>query len=167
MRPKPDWLVPEPYHDVDLGVLKSGKEAQINVIERTGSDGRTCLIARKRYMPREVKHKGELEQLGVQRASAFRHDVNYREGRQFRKSRDRRAVEGMTTYGKHLLQDRWMGQEHEVMTTLFRAGVSVPYPISFGDSVSGENVCTWFNRRGLDIDPEEVFADLLPFTWSG
>jgi len=30
-----------------------------------------------------------------------------------------------------------------------------------------ENVCRWFNRRGLDIDPEEVFADLLAFTWSG
>ena len=252
MRPIPDWLVPEPHTDVDLGVLKSGKEAQVNVIERTGSDGRTCLIARKRYMPREVKYKGELEHLGVQRASAFRQDVSYREGRQFRRSRDRRAVERMTTYGKHLLQDRWMGQEHDVMNTLFQAGAAVPFPISFGENVfdleyigdldgaapqlnaarlSGEslrsafeqlvdglriitaagfvhadlsaynllwwrdtlvfidfpqavdlaanpqglsylhrdveNVCTWFNRRGLDIDAEEVFADLLPFTWSG
>ena len=23
------------------------------------------------------------------------------------------------------------------------------------------NVCTWFRRRGVDTDPEEVFADLL------
>ena len=81
------WLVTEPYHDVDHGVIKSGKEAQVNLIERIGADDRSCLIARKRYLPRHVTQKGQLEALGVQRASAFRHDVQYREGRQFRKSR--------------------------------------------------------------------------------
>ena len=81
MRPSPDWLVDEPYTDTDLGVLKSGKEAQVNVIERVGDDGRRCLLARKRYLPREVKAKGTLEAMGVQRASTFRHDVEYREGR--------------------------------------------------------------------------------------
>ncbi|MEM7273400.1 MAG: RIO1 family regulatory kinase/ATPase [Actinomycetota bacterium] len=135
MRSAPDWLVPEPHHDVDLGVLKSGKEAQINLIERTGTDGRTALIARKRYLPRQVSEKGALERLGVQQASTFRHDVTYREGRQFRKSRDRRAVEQMSTYGKRLLQDRWTGHEHEVMSRLWQAGLSVPYPLSYGEDV--------------------------------
>ena len=86
-----------------------------DLVERTGVDGRSCLVARKRYLPRQVKEKGALEALGVQRASTFRHDVQYREGRQFRKSRDRRAVELGTTYGKRLMQDRWTGHEHEVM----------------------------------------------------
>src|SRR5690606_20587707 len=99
----PEWLVVEPDDETDLGVLRSGKEAQINVIERTGADGRTCLLARKRYLPRNVTHKGQLEAMGVQRSSSFVHDVQYREGRQFRKTRDRRAVEQMTTYGKRLL----------------------------------------------------------------
>ncbi len=129
----PDWLVVETDDEQDLGILRSGKEAQINIIERTGADGRTCLLARKRYLPRTVKAKGELEAMGVQRSSSFRHDVEYREGRQFRKTRDRRAVERMTTYGKRLLQDRWTSHEFDVMTVLHDAGCRVPYPVSFAD----------------------------------
>src|SRR5688572_31310533 len=124
----PDWLVVEPVAEIDLGTLRSGKEAQVDVVERIGDDGRTCLLARKRYLPRVVAAKGTLEALGVQRASTFHNDVEYREGRQFRKTRDRRAVEAMTTYGKRLLQDRWTGHEFDVMTRLWEAGVSVPYP---------------------------------------
>lgn len=135
MRSTPSWLVFESHDEDELGVVKTGKEAQINLIERHGHDGRSCVFARKRYLPREVKHKGQLEAMGVQRASTFRNDVQYREGRQFRKSRDRRAVERMSTYGKRLLQDRWTGHEHEVMTRLWRAGMSVPYPIGYGDDV--------------------------------
>lgn len=246
MRPTPDWLVDEPYQDTDLGVLKSGKEAQINLIERRGADGAAHLVARKRYLPREVKEKGTLEAMGVQQASTFRNDVEYREGRQFRKTRDRRAVERMSAYGKRLLQDRWTGHEHDVMRRLWRDGMTVPYPLSYGDDVfdleyigdehqaapqlyaarldSGElasafeqltvglralaaagvahgdlsaynllwwegtlwfidfpqavdiaanpqglnylhadvvNVCRWFSRQGLTVDPEELFAELL------
>jgi RIO kinase 1 len=247
MRTPPTWLVTEPCTDVDLGVIKTGKEAQVDLVHRTGS-GRACHFARKRYLPRQVKFKGQLEQLGFQRSSTFVHDVRYREGRQFRKSRDRRAIEQMTTYGKRLLQDRWTGHEHDVMARLWNAGMSVPYPIGYADDVfdlqylgDGEraapqlhaagldrsqlveafdqliegmriligeglahgdlssynllwwddrlwfidfpqavdiaanlagldfvrrdvsNVCTWFVRRGLDIDPDEVFDDLLHF----
>lgn len=251
MRTPPSWLVSEPCTDVDLGVVKTGKEAQINLVERTGADGRICHFARKRYLPREVKFKGQLEAMGVQRVSTFTNDVQYREGRQFRRSRDRRAVERMSTYGKRLLQDRWTGHEHEIMTRLWHAGMNVPFPIGYGDEVfdlqyigdpdgSGEaapqlhstrldrhelgdafeqlvtglrilareglahgdlsaynllwwdgrlwfidfpqaidiaanlagldfvhrdvvNVCTWFRRKGLGVDAEEVFADLLSF----
>ena len=245
---RPTWLVSEPYTDVDHGVVKSGKEAQVNLVERIGDDGRACLIARKRYLPRHVTQKGQLEAMGVQRASTFRHDVQYREGRQFRKSRDRRAIDRMSTYGKKLLQDRWTGTEYDVMSRLWQAGVSVPYPISYADDVfdleyvgswemaapqlsaarlpvsqlgdafeqllaglrsitaagitHGDlsaynllwwqdrlwfidfpqaidiaanlqgldflhrdvlNVCEWFRHRGLSVDAEEIFADLLSF----
>jgi RIO kinase 1 len=132
---RPDWLIEEPYDDVDHGVVKSGKEAQVNLVQRIGADGRSCLIARKRYLPRKVTHKGQLEAMGVQRSSAFVNDVQYREGRQFRKSRDRRAVERMSTYGKHLLQDRCTGMEHEVMSRLWHAGLAVPYPVGYADDV--------------------------------
>jgi len=246
VRSQPPWLITEFHDEDDLGVVKAGKEAQINLIERHGHDGRSCVFARKRYLPREVKFKGELEALGVQRSSAFVHDVQYREGRQFRKSRDRRAVERMSTYGRRLLQDRWMGHEHEIMTQLWQAGMSVPYPIAYdgnvfdleyvGDDAQAApqlqaarlagadladafeqlvaglhvmvregyahadlsaynllwwehtlwfidfpqavdiaanpqgveflhrdvlNVCGWFERRGYDVDAEEVFADVL------
>jgi RIO kinase 1 len=232
--------------------LRSGKEAQIDVVERVGADDRTCLLARKRYLPRTVTAKGQLESLGVQRSSAFRHDVAYREGRQFRKSRDRRAVETMTTYGRKLLQDRWLDHEHDVLGQLHDAGCRVPYPVSFAGDVllmqyvgdrhraapqlaaarltpgevrsawhdvvaglrritaagwahgdlsaynllwwEGEvwfidlpqavdiaanpgglsflhrdvcNVTAWFARRGIDDDPEEVFADLLSAAFGG
>jgi len=248
MRSAPDWLIAEPFNDVDLGVLKSGKEAQINLIERTGDDGTSCLLAKKRYLPREVTQKGQLEATGMQRASTFRNDSAYREGRQFRRSRERRAVEQMTRYGKRLLQDRWMGHEHDVMARLYAKDVAVPYPVSFNEdafileyvgdaegaapqlaasrlrgaelqsafdqlvdgiaSMTEEgfahgdlsafnllwwddrlwfidfpqaidiavnpqgldflhrdltNVCTWFNRRGLDVDAERVFVDMLNF----
>ncbi len=248
MPDQPSWLVDEPYTDVDHGVIKSGKEAQVDLVERIGDDGRRCLIARKRYLPRHVTQKGQLEALGVQRSSAFRHDVQYREGRQFRKSRDRRAIDRMSTYGKKLLQDRWTGTEHDVMSTLWSHGVAVPYPLGFADDVfdleyigswemaapqlsaarlrpneladafdqfvaglraitaagiaHGDlsaynllwwgqrlwfidfpqsvdiaanlqgidflhrdvlNVCDWFGRRGIDVDAEEVFADMLSF----
>lgn len=132
----PDWLVLPPHSDADLGVLRSGKEAQINLIERTSTDVQSaCLLAQKRYLPREVKSKGTLEMLGVQKASTFRNDVAYREGRQFRKTRDRRAVERMSTYGKRLMQDRWLGHEFEVMRTLWEAGLVVPYPVSYSADV--------------------------------
>lgn len=131
-RHPPDWLVPEPYADTDLGVLKTGKEAQVSLVERTGPAGR-CLLARKLYLPRQVSQKGALEAMGVQRASQFHNDVTYREGRQFRKSRDRRAVERMSAHGKALLQERWTNHEHDVMRVLWAAGVRVPYPVHFAD----------------------------------
>lgn len=250
MSDTPSWLVVDPVDEHDLGTLRSGKEAQVDLVERVGDDGRRCLLARKRYLPRTVTSKGQLEALGVQRASGFRHDVEYREGRQFRKTRDRRAVERMSTYGKRLLQDRWLGHEHEVMTVLHQAGCRVPYPVSFSDDcfllqylgdreraapqlVSARlrgpelraawdqlveglhrmtatgwahgdlsaynllwwedelwfidlpqavdvaanpsgleflhrdvvNVCTWFERKGLRVDADEVFADLLSTTF--
>ena len=117
MRAIPDWVVPAPYTDTALGVLKSGKEAEIFVVERIAlDDTRRCLLAHKRYRPRSVTTKGQLEAAGFTRTSTFVNDHVYREGRRFRRSRERRAVAHMTDYGKKLLNDRWMGFELDVMT---------------------------------------------------
>lgn len=135
MRDAPDWLVHEPYTEVDLGTLRSGKEAQVDVLERTGEDGRTCLLARKRYMPRVAAHKGELEALGVQRASTFRNDSVYRAGRGTGVSRDDRAIERRSKWGRQVLQGLWTGTEFDVLSRLYDAEAPVPYPVSTGDQV--------------------------------
>jgi RIO kinase 1 len=137
LRPIPDWLITDDFTDAPLGVLKSGKEAEIFVVERTSlDDTRRCLLAHKRYRPKSVKHKGELEALGFTRASSFVNDHAYREGRRFRRSREQRAVERMTDYGKRVLNDKWMGLENDVMTRVWQAGGPVPYPVGFsGDGM--------------------------------
>jgi RIO kinase 1 len=130
-------VITDQYADTALGVLKSGKEAEIFVVERASlDDTRRCLLAHKRYRPRAVKSKGELEALGFSRASSFVNDHVYREGRRFRRSRERRAVERMTDYGKHILNERWMGFELDVMSRVWEAGGPVPYPVEFsGDGM--------------------------------
>jgi RIO kinase 1 len=137
LRAIPEWVITDEYTDDPLGVLKSGKEAEIFVVERTSLDEtRRCLLAHKRYRPRSVKSKGELEALGFSRASTFVNDHVYREGRRFRRSREQRAVERMTDHGKRILNERWMGFEHEVMTRVWEAGAPVPYPVGFsGDGM--------------------------------
>jgi len=130
VRPQPDWLITDDvdYVEVDLGNLKTGKEAEVFVIERTYGD-RSCLLAHKRYRPRAVSHRGELAGLGFQRANSFMNDHVYRDGRRFAKSRDQRAVDRMTNYGKELLTGRWTGHELEMMQRAWEAGVNVPYPV--------------------------------------
>jgi RIO kinase 1 len=137
VRPTPAWLITDEVDFVerDLGNLKSGKEAEIFVVERSFG-GRSCLLAHKRYRPRTVSHKGELEALGFQKANRFMNDLAYRDGRKFAKSRDRRAAERMTKYGKKLLTGRWTGHELEMMQEAWQAGVNVPYPVGpLGDGL--------------------------------
>src|SRR5215813_12631605 len=90
----PAWLIadPEPFDEYDLGPLKTGKEAEVFLVERIAPDGRRCLLAHKRYRPRRVMHKGELQELGFQRAADFVNDRAYRDGRTIANSRDRRAA---------------------------------------------------------------------------
>ena len=116
MRPTPEWLI----SDVE------------DYVERALGE-RACLLAHKRYRPRTVSRKGELEALGFQRANQFLNDLAYRDGRKFAKSRDRRAVERMTKYGRTLVTGRWSGHELDVMQRVWHAGVNVPYPVGARD----------------------------------
>jgi RIO kinase 1 len=137
VRGAPEWLITDEveYDERDLGRLKSGKEAEIFIVERSFGD-RSHLLAHKRYRPRSVSNKGELEALGFQNANRFMNDLAYRDGRKFAKSRDRRAAERMTNYGKKLLTGRWTGHELEMMQEAWNAGVNVPYPVgSRGDGL--------------------------------
>lgn len=127
---QPDWLIADDYVDAELGTLKTGKEAEIRLVERTSLDGaRRHLLVDKRYRPKTVTHKGELEALGFARAASFRNDVAYREARTVRDARGRRAVAKMSRYGRELVRADWVGHEYDVLVALHEAGVPVPYPV--------------------------------------
>jgi RIO kinase 1 len=135
-RAAPAWLTAGDTEDEVLGLLKTGKEAEVFVVERRTLDGRrSAILAHKRYRPTKVG-KGELEAMGFSRARSFTNDAMYHEGRKFRRSRERRAVERMTDLGKRILADRWPAQELEMLVTAYDAGVTVPYPVEFtGDGL--------------------------------
>lgn len=126
-RQAPSWLRNEPSVDVDVGTLKTGKEAEVFLVERRYAAGSTVMLAHKRYRPRRPA-KGELRELGFQRATAFRNASVYHAGWHF-SSRDRRAVETHTAHGRDVIEHMWPVQEHAMLERAWDAGVSVPYPV--------------------------------------
>lgn len=171
-RATPAWLTDgrTPVVDDVLGLLKTGKEAEVFIVERRTPDGgRRALLAHKRYRPTKVSTKGELEALGFTRARGFTNDVVYHEGRRFRRSREQRAVERMTDYGKRVLAERWPGQELEVLTRAHEAGVTVPYPVEFtGDGMLMQLIGDergaaprLINARLTHAEVEQAFDQLL------
>lgn len=115
--PRPDWVVTEHAAvDTELGALKSGKEADVGLLERAvpGTDRRT-LMAAKRY--RTAEHR------------MFHRDAGYLEGRRVRRSRETRAMANRTAFGRDLLAGQWAGAEFAALSRLWRDGVPVPYPV--------------------------------------
>jgi RIO kinase 1 len=116
--PAPDWLVTAAAAvDHELGILKTGKEADVFLLERgiPGGD-RTCLLAAKRY--RDARHR------------AFHRDAGYLEGRRVRRSREMRAMATRTEFGRDLIAQQWAAAEFAVLARLWEAGAPVPYPVS-------------------------------------
>ena len=84
--PTPTWVITSPAAlDTDLGVLKSGKEADVSLVRREYT-GASVLIAAKRY--RDAHHR------------LFHRDSGYLEGRRVRRSREMRAMETRTAFGR-------------------------------------------------------------------
>ncbi|TDD72945.1 RIO-like kinase [Jiangella aurantiaca] len=116
-RPYPDWVVTElGAVDTELGILKTGKEADVFLVERSvpGTDRRT-LMAAKRY--RDPKHR------------MFHRDVGYREGRRDKESRINRAIAKGSAFGREAVAGQWAHAEFAALTALWSAGVAVPYPV--------------------------------------
>jgi RIO kinase 1 len=179
-RAAPAWLTEGGTEDEVLGLLKTGKEAEVFIVERRTLDGsRSTLLAHKRYRPTKVTHKGELEELGFSRARTFTHDAKYHEGRKFRYSREKRAVERMTDLGKRILAERWPGQELDTLVVAHEAGVTVPYPVEFtGDGllmqlVGDDGVAAprlvnaRLSRVQLRLALDQLVGDLLALTRTG
>jgi RIO kinase 1 len=114
--PRPDWVVTAAAAtDTELGVLKSGKEADVHLIRRAvpGTDG--CVVAAKRY--RGADHR------------MFHRDSGYLEGRRMRRSREMRAMANRTAYGRNLIAEQWSAAEFAALSRLWDVGVPVPYPV--------------------------------------
>jgi RIO kinase 1 len=115
--PHPAWLVTElAAVDHELGVLKTGKEADVFLVERGLPDGdRACLLAAKRY--RGGDHR------------LFHRDAGYLEGRRVRATREMRAMHNRSHFGRNLIAQQWAAAEFAALRALWLAGAPVPYPV--------------------------------------
>lgn len=118
--PWPDWLVTDDESiDTELGILKTGKEADVFLVERSNVTGppKNCRLAAKRY--RDQQH------------TSFNRTTDYTEGRGIARKghRERRALAKKTSFGKQLAAGRWALAEWESLVRLFEAGLPVPYPV--------------------------------------
>jgi RIO kinase 1 len=115
-QPRPDWVITDDAAiDTELGIVKTGKEADVFLIERAVPDGPGTLMAAKRY--RSLEHRN------------FHRDAGYVEGRRARRSRDQRAIQKGTAYGRQVASVQWAFAEWGALCTLWGAGVPVPYPV--------------------------------------
>ncbi|HRE01120.1 MAG TPA: RIO1 family regulatory kinase/ATPase [Ilumatobacteraceae bacterium] len=114
-QPVPQWVITHADAlDDDLGVLKSGKEADVSLLRRSHGAA-TSLMAVKRY--RSAEHR------------LFHRDAGYLEGRRVRRSRENRAMERRTEFGRELIAGQWARAEFSFLTLLWSRGAPVPYPV--------------------------------------
>jgi RIO kinase 1 len=116
-RPHPDWLVTAlAAVDTELGVLKTGKEADVFLLRRgIPQTDESCLLAAKRY--RSAEHR------------LFHRDAGYLEGRRVKESRTNRAMANRTAFGRQVVAAQWADAEFGTLCRLYEAGVPVPYPV--------------------------------------
>jgi RIO kinase 1 len=124
--PVPSWLVTaDAAIDTELGVLKTGKEADVFLLRRAVPEDTppahlagaapSCLLAAKRYRAREHR--------------SFHRDSVYTEDRRVRRTRDQRALDRKSSYGRLVAQSQWANAEFAALGELWTAGVPVPYPV--------------------------------------
>jgi RIO kinase 1 len=120
-QPYPDWLVTElAAVDTELGVVKTGKEADVMLVRRGVPGGRECLLAAKRY--RSAEHR------------MFHRDAGYLEGRRVRESRTNRAMAKRSGFGREAIAGQWAAAEFAGLYRLWEVGTElglriVPYPV--------------------------------------
>jgi len=113
--PWPDWVITaDAAIDTELGILKTGKEADVFLLERATAD-QSVVMAAKRY--RSHDHK------------LFHRDAGYQEGRRMRRSRDRRAVAKGSSWGRSVEAGAWALAEFGYLSHFWSAGLPVPYPV--------------------------------------
>ena len=109
-------LVDDGLVDEVLRSLKSGKEADVFVV-RCGDEIR-CAKVYKEATKR-----------------SFRNNVLYQEGRNVRGSRQARAMEKGSRYGRKEAEEAWLSAEVDALYRLAAAGVTVPQPFGFFEGV--------------------------------
>lgn len=96
--------------------LKSGKEAAVYVVQSEG-------VIRCAKVYKDANQRG------------FHKQALYREGRKVRNSRQARAMEKGTRYGRKEQEDVWQNTEVDALYRLAAFGVRVPQPYHFIDGV--------------------------------
>jgi RIO kinase 1 len=115
-QPVPDWLVTDRAAvETELGVLKTGKEADVFLLERAVPGTPGVVLAAKRY--RSAEHR------------TFHRNDGYTEGRRTRDSREARAMARKSAFGKSVAAGQWAWAEWESLQRCWEAGVPVPYPV--------------------------------------
>ena len=109
-------LVDDGLVDDVIRRLKSGKEADVYVV-RCGSEIRCAKVYKE----------------AAQRS--FKQAVQYQEGRKVRNSRDARAMERGSKFGRKQQEETWQHTEVDALYKLAAAGVRVPQPYGCFDGV--------------------------------
>ena len=114
--PRPDWVVTSRGAvDTELGILKTGKEADVFLVHRGEPDDDGVVLAAKRY--RDADHR------------SFHRSAAYAEGRRVRNTRDARAMAKRTAHGRAVAAGQWAWAEWQALQRLWALGVPVPYPV--------------------------------------
>jgi RIO kinase 1 len=122
-KPRPDWVITAlGAVDADLGVLKTGKEADVHVVRRwvPGDPRQDVIMAAKRFRGHERR--------------MFHRDAGYLEGRRVRRSRETRAMGRRTEFGKAVISGQWAMTEFDVLAKLWAMDLPVPYPVQLSDT---------------------------------
>jgi RIO kinase 1 len=109
-------LVRDGLVDEVIRPLKSGKEAAVYVVRSEGA-------VRCAKIYKEANKRG------------FHSQALYREGRKVRNSRQARAMEKGSRYGRKEQEEHWQNTEVEALYRLAAAGVRVPQPYNFVEGV--------------------------------
>jgi RIO kinase 1 len=150
-RPRPPWVITAlGAVDADLGVLKTGKEADVHVLRRwvPGDPGRDVVMAAKRF--RSHEHR------------LFHRDAGYLDGRRVRRSRETRAMGRRTDFGKALIAGQWARTEFDVLATLWGLGLPVPYPVQLNESELLMELVGGDGQAAPRLAQTRPGADLLP-----
>jgi RIO kinase 1 len=149
--PRPDWVVTsQAAVDTELGVLKTGKEADVFLVERAvpGDPDQRVVMAAKRY--RGEEHR------------SFHRSTSYTEGRRTRNTRDARALAKKSAHGRAVAAGQWAGAEWESLKRFWLAGVPVPYPVQIdGTEILMELVTTHDGEAAPRLAQTRPRGDLL------
>lgn len=149
--PPPDWVITEAAIDTELGVLKTGKEADVFLIERA-SETRSEVHAAKRYRSHDHRQ--------------FHRDNGYVEGRKIRNTRDRRAMAKGSRWGRTVEAGQWAMAEWGTLCDLWSAGLPVPYPIQLdGTEIVMELITTADGTAAPRLAQARPDPDLLRTYW--
>jgi RIO kinase 1 len=149
--PRPSWVVTAlGAVDADLGVLKTGKEADVHVVRRwvPGDPAQDVVMAAKRFRGHDRR--------------TFHRDAGYLEGRRVRRSRETRAMGRRTDFGKALIAGQWAATEFDVLGKLWGLGLPVPYPVQLSDTEILMELVGSDGQAAPRLAQTRPPADLLP-----